>query len=702
MAKYSEERLEEILSEFRDMPEDVPPEAFNTSSDEPTEAEAEAAAAETDEAAETEPTHESKKISAKKLKIKFDPEKLAADFGGDTEAFSGGRCAAAAAGLILFIAAWALPTQGILRGLSFAVPYLVSGAVILFAAFRAVRAGRYFDPDLIISITSLLAFCIGRARDAAAVMLFYAITRLLSAYDEKRRLVALEALSDIRPDKVRIEREDGSELRNAADAAVDDIILVEPGEYIALDGEIIEGMSEIDESPVAGAGQMRTVGVGSRVFAGTKNISRPLRIRVTAEYRNTVVNRCIEYAVHASDSASVPGQRAEKASRIFTPVVLALALLIALVPSVITGRWLDWIGRALIFAAISSSALLVSAVRLAYFGGVCSAARSGIIVKGDDILENLAHIETAVFDKTGTITEGRFDVTEIFPVGMTEDELLDLAATAESCSEHPIARSLREAGHVKLPEDGKVLAIEEIPGRGISAFIDGHQVYVGNAALLEEHGIAFTVPSRPGAAIHVAVDGNYAGHIMISDRVRPSAFDALEELRANGAKMLVMLTGDVRSAAKAVASSLNFDMVKSELSPEGKISAVEYMHSKKTPGSCVAFVGDGVDDAAVMSHADVGIAMAALGTDEAIASADAVLLGEDIRNLPLAARICRRTSEIVREDAILSAIEKLAVMLLGVFGVIPLWLAAVIDSAAMSAVIINSMRTVAKVKEPKK
>lgn len=694
-AKYSDERLEEILSEFRDKPDinlDNTPEAELTEEPVQSEAAESEISDEQENKPEDIPAEEDNKPRARRFpRVNISREKLLGSF--SDKAFSGAACAIPALALVLFIIAWALPTEGAARALSFILPYLLAGYKIIYSAAQSVRSGKWLDESFIITFASLTAICLGLMRDAAALMILFAALRLLLAYVELRGSTALETLVAVRPESARIEREDGVDTVSAHEILVGEYILADPGEAIALDGEVIEGMSSIDVSAIAGRSLPRTVTVGDKVFAGSVNISSPIKIRVTAAFPDTVASRAVNYISNASERKSELEKILGKFSRLFTPVMLALAFIIAIVPSAISGSWLTWLGRALIILALSSSGALSVSVALSYFGGVSTAARSGIIIKGDSILEALAHLDTVIFDKTGTITEGRFDVTGIFPQNMSERELLDLAATAESCSEHPIARSLREIGHVHIPEGEKVLSIEEIPGRGVSAFIGGKQVYVGNAALLQEHGISFTVPSRPGSAVHVAADGEYAGHIMISDRIRDGAFDALEELRSEGAKTLVMLTGDVRSAAKSVAASLNFDMVKSELSPAGKLTALEYMLSKKTAGSCIAFVGDGVSDREVLERADISVAMAALGSDEAIDFADALILGEDIRRLPLAARISRLASGIIRQNIIIAAAVKLCALLLGVFGIIPLWIAALMDSAASAAVIVNSLRT---------
>ena len=689
-SKYSDERLEEILSEFKDISAAENIENTESAPEQPGEAieDIYSDGEVPEEAApekEAEPHKKRASVNADKL-LKFIGE----------SGFSVKSCTMAALSLVLFITAWALPTEGLLRLFSFIITYLIAGYNVIFAAVQAVRSGKWYDDNLIVSVATIAAFCVGLARDAAAVMTFFTTVRLLTYYAENRAGIALEALKSVRPESARVERNGNMETVPAQEISVGEQLIVAPGESIALDGVVTDGMSDVDITAIAGHSSPETVTAGDLVFAGSINISSQLKIRVAAAYPDTAASHVVDYVHKAADRKSGLENMIDRVSKIFMPAILCLSLLTAILPSAISGDWLTWLRRAIIIISLSSPCTLAAFTTFAYYGGIITAARSGIVIKGHNVLEALAHLDTVVFDKTGTITEGRFDVTGIFPQNMSESELLDLAATAESCSEHPIARSLREIGHIIVPEGEKVLSIEEIPGRGVSAFIGGKQVYVGNAALLEEHGISFTVPSRPGAAIHVAADGIYAGHIMISDRIRNGAFDALEELRAAGAKTLVMLTGDVRSAAKSVAVSLNFDMVKSELTLAGKTTAVEYMLSKKTPGTYIAFVGDGVSDKEVLARADVGIAMAALGSDEAIDSADVVLLGSDIRSLPLAARMCRHVSDIVRQNIILAIAAKLFALLLGVLGVIPLWIATLADSGASAAIIINSLRTLKK------
>ena len=470
---------------------------------------------------------------------------------------------------------------------------------------------------------------------------------------------------------------------------VGDTIIVEPNEVIPLDGEVLEDMTAVDVSPLTGRAGTRTVNAGGAAMSGCINITRTIRIRVTREFKDSTVRRLCDIAANTASVRSGQERFTARFARIYTPAAAIFALVIAVLPPLFGGEWVKWMGRALTVLVLSSPCAMAVSVPLAYSAGIRRAARSGMYAKAAQDIESFTKTDTIVFDKTGTVTEGRFTVTEVFPESMSEQELLNIAATAESCSRHPIARSLREAGSIR-PSEGEVLEIEDIPGRGVSAFINGHHVYVGNAALLEEHGINFSVPSRPGAAIHVAVDNVYAGHIMIADRIKDGAFDALEELRAQGVKSLVMLTGDVRSAAKTVAASLNFDMVKAELTLDGKITAVEYMLSKKATGACLAFVGDGVGDAPVMSHADIGIALGAVNEYPAIETADVVLMDEDIRALPEARSLCRSVTDTAGQNILLSLAAKAILVVLGIFGVINIWIAALAELCVLAAAIANA------------
>lgn len=594
---------------------------------------------------------------------------------------------------VLFVAALFVPLKGIYRLPLFLIPYLIAGSSVLKEAAEKLMHGELLEEDFLMSIASIGAFCIGEFPEGAMVMLLYRIGELFESYalDKSRKSIA--ELMDIRPDKAYVETENGIETVSPEDVAPGSVILVSPGERIPLDGVIIEGMTSIDTSSLTGESVPAAYTVGAQVASGCINISSPIRIRVASAYAESTVSRILELVEGASANKSKQENFIKKFSRIYTPAVVIAALLIAIIPPIFGNSWIDYIRRALVFLVVSCPCALVISVPLSYFGGIGSASTHGILVKGSNYLEALAKADTFVMDKTGTITEGKFSVTEVYSEGVSEQELLDYAATAERYSNHPIALALKVVGRDLCENSETVMQVEEIPGRGVSAFVRGSHVLVGNASLLEEHGISYKVPRRSGAAVHVSCDSKYLGHILISDKVKEGAFDAIEEMRHEGVRNLVMLTGDVLSVARPIASSLNFDMVKAELLPTGKVSTLEYLLATKTANSTLAFVGDGVNDAPVIARADVGIAMGAMGSDAAIEAADIVLMDDDIKKLPLAVRIAKKTVSIVKQNIAFSLAVKFAIVALGIFGKAPIALAVFGDVGVLIITIVNALRT---------
>lgn len=688
MVNDREERLEQILAEFKDGG-DAAADTVDTAAPAPQND----AAGQSDVADETAP--ESEAESEAPIEIEPVPVQRRSrhtepkNAGNEKHGFSGMRLLLLAAGFVLLAAALFLPEDGWIRIALSAAAFLLAGYDVLEDAVKSVIHGQILDERLLITLASIAGFCIGEFAGAAAVMLCFRAGEMLQDTAEERSRKTAEALEETLPRMARVQR--GDEITELApdEVQVGDTIIVEPNEVIPLDGEVLEDMTAVDVSPLTGRAGTRTLNAGGAAMSGSINLTRTISIRVTREFKDSTVRRLCDIAANTADVRSGQERFTARFARIYTPAAAIFALVIAVLPPLFGGEWVKWMGRALTVLVLSSPCAMAVSVPLAYSAGIRRAARSGMYAKAAQDIESFTKTDTIVFDKTGTVTEGRFTVTEVFPESMSEQELLNIAATAESCSRHPIARSLREAGSIR-PSEGEVLEIEDIPGRGVSAFIDGHHVYVGNAALLEEHGISFSVPSRPGAAIHVAVDNVYAGHIMIADRIKDGAFDALEELRAQGVKSLVMLTGDVRSAAKTVAASLNFDMVKAELTLDGKITAVEYMLSKKATGACLAFVGDGVGDAPVMTHADIGIALGAVNEYSAIDAADVVLMDEDIRVLPEARSLCRNVTDTAGQNILLSLAAKAILVVLGVFGVINIWIAALAELCVLAAAIANA------------
>jgi len=597
------------------------------------------------------------------------------------------------AAAVLFVAAFFLPTNGVVRMLTFLIPYLIVGAGVLKEAAEKLMHGELLEEDFLMSIASIGAFCIGEHPEGVMVMLLYRIGELFEAYALGKSRKSIAELMDIRPDKANVETEAGIISMAPEKVEVGSVMLVSPGERIALDGEIIDGMTSIDTSALTGESMPEVYSVGSKVLSGCINISSPIRVRVTSGYSESTVSRVLELVEGATANKSRHESFITRFSRVYTPIVVLIALVLAIIPPIFAGGWAEWIRRALIFLVVSCPCALVISVPLSYFGGIGSASSYGILVKGSNYLETLANTDIMVFDKTGTITEGKISVSDVFAEGVSDNELLDYAATAERYSNHPIAQALKMVGHDIGGDSDNVMQVEEIPGRGVSAFVNGKHVLVGNAALLSERGVSYKTPRRSGAAVHVAVDKKYIGHILVSDKVKEGAFDAIEAIRHEGVNNFVMLTGDVLSVARPIASALNFDMVKAELLPNGKVSAVEYLLATKQDKSMLAFVGDGVNDAPVLARADVGIAMGALGSDAAIEAADIVLMDDDIRKLPIAIKIAKRTVEIVKQNIAFSLAVKLLIMILGVFGKVPIGVAVFGDVGVLIIAILNALRT---------
>lgn len=593
---------------------------------------------------------------------------------------------------IVLAVVWLLPTTGWIRTLSFLIPYIMAGFDVLMEALEKILNKKIMEAEVIMTVASIAAFCIGEYPAAVLVMLIFRIGELAEAFAVGRSRKALEKIMDIRPSSANVETAEGVLAVELDYVNVGDIIVVEPGEKIPLDGIIIEGVTSIDTSPLTGDSESAAVTVGHKVVSGCINITSPIRVQVSHSYGDSTVSKVLGLVEKAAEHKSRQEATISRFAKIYTPVMLVLALALAIVPPIFNGHWAEYIRCGIIFLAVSCPCALVISVPLAYFCGIGCAAENGVIVKGSDYLETMAKADTFVFDKTGTITEGRFAITDVFPEEISEHELLSIAATAESSSRHPIARCLRQAsGTLSLP-DSQSVNTEEIPGRGVKADIGGRQVLVGNAALLEENGVGYKVPSRSGAAIHVAADKRYLGHILISDRIKRGAFDALESLRIQGVKKTVMLTGDVLSVARPIASKLNFDMLRAELLPEEKVAAVEYLISNKGGLGAIAFVGDGINDAAAMACSDLGISMGALGSEKAIEAADVVLLDDRIDRLPLAVKLSKFTAQVTRFNIILTLFTKLAVIATGLFGLIPIPIAVSCDIGVLIIAVFNSLR----------
>ncbi len=571
----------------------------------------------------------------------------------------------------------------------FLVPYLLVGWDVLWAAIRNVANGQLLDEHFLMMIATIGAFVLREYPEAVFVMLFYQVGELFQNIAVGRSRKSIAALMDIRPDVAVVER-DGTEVTvSPEEVEVGEVIVVRPGEKIPLDGSILEGVSELNTVSLTGESALREVAVGDGVISGCVNVSGLLRVKVEKPFGESTVSKILELVENSELVKSKTENTITKFARIYTPSVVAGAVLLALIPSFITGDWARWVNTALIFLVVSCPCALVISVPLSYFGGLGAASKRGVLIKGSNHLEALANLKIAVFDKTGTLTKGTFAVTAVHPEGMESAALLRLAAAAEQYSNHPIAQSLREAAATELPA---ATDVEELAGHGVGATVEGHRVLVGNHRLMEKEGIAFTVPEGLGTVILVACDGKFAGSVLISDVIKPEAAEALAELRQNGVDRQVMLSGDRREVAMDVAKKLNIDECHAELLPGDKAELVGKMLAEKTSGT-LAFVGDGVNDAPVLARADVGIAMGALGSDAAIEAADVVLMDDDPRGIAKAVKIARKTRVIVWENITLALVVKLGFMALSVFNLVGMWAATFADVGVAIIAILNAMRT---------
>lgn len=599
-------------------------------------------------------------------------------------------------GAALFVGVWIYTSsqpninQWLMLGL-FLVPYLVLGFEIISDAIIKLLHGELFDEYFLMTVASIGALCIGEYPEAVAVMLFFRIGECFEDYavDKSRRSIA--ELMDIRPDYACVEVDGVLQKFDPNTIPVGTVITVTPGERIPLDGVIMDGESSVDTSALTGESMPRTVKKGQQVVSGCVNLSGVLRIRVSSTYKESTVSKMLELVEHSANSKSRREALVTRFAKVYTPVVVALAVLLAVIPSLVDGNWLEWIRRALIFLVISCPCALVISVPLSFFGGIGCASKHGILIKGSTYLEALADTSTVVMDKTGTVTEGSFSVTGVEPIGISGADLITLAAAAECYSSHPIALSLRKACK-SLPDRRLVTNVRELTGRGIEANVCGRRVLVGNAALMTSNGITPKTPTEHATIVHVAADGIYGGYIVIDDRIKDGAKQAVSDLYRLGVESTVMLTGDRKRTAQAVATALGVNNVYSELLPSDKVIAVEELLRQKHTGTLL-FVGDGINDAPVLARSDVGIAMGALGSDAAVEAADVVLMDDDVRKLPLAIEISQHTVGIAKQNIAFSLTVKFVIMLLGALGIAGMWLAVFADVGVLILAVLNATRT---------
>ena len=599
--------------------------------------------------------------------------------------------------LILVVVFSQLPVEGYLRFGLFMIPYLIIGYDILKKAFKGIRNKQVFDENFLMAVATIGAILLGDYTEGTAVMLFYQIGELFQSYAVGKSRRNISELMDIRPDYANVENNGQLEQADPDEVAIGTIIVVQPGEKVPIDGVITEGTSTLNTSALTGESLPRSAKVGDEVISGCINMTGLLKIRTTKEFGESTVSKILELVENSSSRKSKSENFISKFAKYYTPAVCYGALALALLPPIVLlimgkpAMWGDWIYRALTFLVISCPCALVISIPLSFFAGIGGASNQGVLVKGSNYLETLAQTKYVVFDKTGTMTQGVFEVSGIHHNEMSDEKLLEYAALAECSSSHPISKSLQKA-YGKPVDRNRVTDIEEISGNGVIAKVDGVSVAAGNAKLMKKLGIAYQECHHVGTVVHMAVDGRYAGHILISDIIKPHAKEAIAELKKAGISKTVMLTGDSRRVADQVAAELGIDEVYSELLPADKVTKVEELLDKKTAKEKLAFVGDGINDAPVLSRADIGIAMGALGSDAAIEAADIVLMDDDPLKISKAIKIARKCIRIVYENIYFAIGIKVLCLILGAIGLANMWMAIFADVGVMIIAVLNAIR----------
>ena len=573
------------------------------------------------------------------------------------------------------------------------IPYGIIGWDVLWRAIRNIKNGQVFDENFLMSVATVGAFGCGEYPEAVAVMLFYQVGELFQSVAVDRSRKSISALMDIRPDYANMERNGELVQVDPEEVSVGDVIVVKAGERVPLDGTVLEGTSSLDTAALTGESLPRDVQAGDEVVSGCVNLTGVLHVKVNKPFGESTVAKILDLVENSSSKKAKAENFITKFARYYTPAVVFAALALAALPPLLgMGPWLMWVQRALNFLVVSCPCALVISIPLSFFGGIGGASKQGILVKGGNYLEALAQAGIVVFDKTGTLTKGTFEVTAVHPQQVGEGELLELAALAERFSDHPISRSIQAACQ-SAPDPNRVTDAKEIAGHGVRAVVDGKTVLAGNQKLMDQFHIPFEdACHHVGTIIHVAVDGVYMGHIVISDQVKEGAKETLRDLKAAGMRKTVMLTGDSQAVGQAVARQLGLDEVHAELLPGDKVDQVERLLQSKGPKEQLVFVGDGINDAPVLSRADIGVAMGAMGSDAAIEAADIVLMDDDLKKLPVAVRIARKTLRIVRENIVFALAVKFLVLILSALGKANMWWAVFADVGVSVIAILNSMR----------
>lgn len=600
---------------------------------------------------------------------------------------------------VLMVVLSLLPVDGWLKFVLFMIPYLVIGHDILLKAWKGILNRQVFDENFLMAVATIGAILLGDYKEGVAVMLFYQIGELFQSYAVGKSRRNISELMDIRPDYANIEKEDGTlEQVDPDEVEIGSVIVVQPGEKVPIDGVIEEGRTSLNTSALTGESLPREAGVGDEVISGCINMSGVLKIRTTKEFGESTVSKILDMVENASSKKSRSENFISKFAKYYTPAVcygaLALAVLPPLVRLLFLGmapEWGDWVMRALTFLVISCPCALVISIPLSFFAGIGGASNAGVLVKGSNYLETLSETKYVVFDKTGTMTQGVFEVSGVHHSSMDTEKLLEYAALAEYHSSHPISKSLKKA-YGKPLDQSRVTDVEEISGNGVTAKVDGVRVAAGNSKLMEKLGVDCMECHSVGTVVHMAVDGKYAGHILISDQIKPHAKEAIAALKKCGVKKTIMLTGDRREAARQVAEELGIDEVHSELLPGDKVAQVEKLLDEKGEKEKLAFVGDGINDAPVLSRADIGIAMGALGSDAAIEAADIVLMDDDPLKISKAIRISRKCLRIVYENIYFAIGVKVICLILGALGIANMWAAIFADVGVMVIAVLNAIR----------
>ena len=600
---------------------------------------------------------------------------------------------------VLLIAVWLSPVEGVWRLLLFLVPYLIAGYEIIIDAFKDLFHGEVFNENMLMTAATVGAIVLGEYPEAVAVMILSGVGEFFEDLATDRSRKSISELMNIRPDRAVVLR-DGNEVEvDPAEVSVGETVIVRPGEKIPLDGVVTEGESTLDVSALTGESLPRDVSVGENAVSGTVNLTAVIKLRVTSLYGDSTVSKILDLVENAQEKKAKAENFVTRFARYYTPCVLIVAVLLAALPPLLfpSEAFADWISRALIFLVVSCPCALVVSVPLTFFAAIGGASRRGILIKGSAVLESLSKADTFVFDKTGTLTKGVFSVTDVHPSDVSEAELLDIAALAESYSDHPIAQSIVAAhsGHI---DKSRISSIKEHAGYGMEAIIDGRTVYAGNGRFMDKIGVKWQKCECVGTIVHVADGGRYLGHIVIADEIKPNSAEALKSLKAAGIRQTVMLTGDNEDVGNDVAAKVGVDAVKAGLLPADKVTSVEELFKTEPKGKKLVFVGDGINDAPVIARADVGAAMGALGADSAIEAADVVLMDDDPGKLSEAVAISRKAMRIAAENITFALVTKAAVLVLSALGIANMWIAVFADVGVTCLAVLNSLRAMQKMK----